>query len=213
MKSLSAYGYGELAYGIGGFGSTVTVRDSVITLARGGFADAAGGPAIGGRTVTITDSTVASALGGSYSAAIGGIYQTAEDASRRTVINIAGSDITATGGFNGAAIGMGGASVYTGQGLCIIEITELSHITVTGGKYAAGIGTGYRHANLTGFIDGTVSVTATSREASDIYDDISGHTTAQDLGYGVIDTAAEGSGLTEIYFYSVFTPTPVPVTP
>jgi hypothetical protein len=54
---------------------------------------------------------------------------------------------------------------------------------------------------------------ATPRGASDIEDDISGHTTAQDLGYGVIDTAAEGSGLTEIYFYSVFTPTPVPVTP
>ena len=106
---------------------------------------------------------------------------------------------------------MGGASVYTGQGLCIIEITELSDITVTGGKYAAGIGTGYRHANLTGFIDGTVSVTATSREASDLYDGISGHTIAQDLGYGVIDTAAEGSGLA-VYFYMVFTPTPTPST-
>jgi site-specific DNA-methyltransferase (adenine-specific) len=45
---------------------------------------------------------------------------------------------------------------------------------------------------------------------------IGGHqrlTVAQDLGYGIIDTTAEGAGLTEIYFYSVFTPTPVPVTP
>jgi len=217
MKSLSAYGYGELAFGIGGAGSTVTIEESTIALARGGFAGETGvqigGPAIGGRTVTITDSTVMSALGGAHSAAIGGVCQTAEDASRRNAITIVGSTITATGGINGAAIGYGGASVYTGQGLCVIEITELSHITVTGGKYAAGIGTGYRHANLTGFIDGTVSVTATSRDSSQTQDGIANHTVAQDLGYGIIDTTAEGAGLTTVYFYRVFIPTPVPVPP
>lgn len=215
MNDLSAYGYGASAYGIGGIGCDVTVEDSTITLARGGLAGVigvqSGGPGIGGKTVTIRDSVVESATGGTYCAGIGGGRQSSADASLRTTVRIDRSTVTAEGGMNGAGIGVGGTSAISGQGLCIIEIMNLSSITSTGGQYAADIGTGYHHANLTGFVDGTSSVTAPSRPSEYIQDGNPDHTLAQDVGYGVIDPTLEGAGLA-VYFYQEFTPIPTPAT-
>ena len=75
------------------------------------------------------------------------------------------------------------------NGICI-QIVE-STITATGGKYAAGIGSGYHSAALTGSIDAASTITATAGESREKY------TIAQKIGYGVInkDEGKEGYGL------------------
>ena len=269
LRGVSAYGYGQYAYGIGGRDGTVFIERSNITLARGGFAGEAntelnGGPGIGGLVVSISNSSVTNVTGGpraagiggiansytyveifgttltgiqggSYSAGIGGSIQsmTEQDIAGEirykvlirerlgdhiitdiigmTTVHIVGSSVGSAGGIKGAGVGSGCATIYTGQGLCAIEISSYAHINATGGQYAANIGTGYRQANLTGFLDTTVTYTTPSR--SDYTDTGNpSFTPAQTIGYGALNPSAEGSGL-QVYFYIGLVKITNPVTP
>lgn len=68
-----------------------------------------------------------------------------------------------------------------------INITGTSEITAQGGKYAAGIGTGYHVAALAGKIENTVNVNATAGESREKY------TQAMAVGFGVIDRTREAA--------------------
>ena len=180
LRELNAYGYGTHAYGIGGKDFTVRIVDSHIDTVQGGHYGETSGTAEGGP-----------AIGGSR------IYIV------RSTIDYA------LGGRYCPAIGsLYDSTPLLGQNACIIEISSGSSVNVTGGQYAAGLGTAYGRSHITGFVDGTSTCTATARDATMTTLDNS-HTVAQDIGYGVLS----GGVIAATYFYIVFSPIAVPATP
>ena len=163
MASLTAKGYGNKAFGIGGGDkSVVTIENTVIEYAKGGFAqdtfiagdlsygkqEAEGGCAIGvgcgvdgdydSGILKMKNVTVKKADGGSKSAAIGALYWTAVD------ITIQNCDLDQiTGGT--ASAGIGGSRVYknVSKDQYVKIFIDNSKINVLGGQYGAGIGSGY----------------------------------------------------------------------
>ncbi len=163
MASLTAKGYGNKAFGIGGGDkSVVTIENTVIEYAKGGFAqetfiasdlsygkaEAEGGCAIGvgcgvdgdydSGMLKMKNVTVKKADGGSKSAAIGALYWTAVDIS---IVDCNFDQIT--GGT--ASAGIGGSRVYKGvsKDQYVKIFIDNSKINVKGGQYGAGIGSGY----------------------------------------------------------------------
>lgn len=163
MASLTAKGYGNKAFGIGGGDkSVVTIENTVIEYAKGGFAqstfiagdlnygkqEAEGGCAIGvgcgidgdydSGILKMKNVTVKQADGGSKSAAIGALYWTAVDIS---IVDCNFDQIT--GGT--ASAGIGGSRVYknVSKDQYVKIFIDNSQINVTGGQYGAGIGSGY----------------------------------------------------------------------
>ena len=203
-------------YACGGHIQPLFVNDT-----KYGKSEPEGGPAIGGAVVNILNSTITKVDGGSKAAAIGAQYwQSAEinienstiveanggnasagiggsrynsDSKYNLEINIVNSNVTATGGQYGAGIGSGydthcDQQNYTATNKINIDATSV--VDATGGKYAAGIGTGFHSAYLSGAIEAGATITATSGEK--VYKDT--YTTAQNIGYGVVDPAREFSG-------------------
>ena len=78
------------------------------------------------------------------------------------------------------------------------------------------MGTGYHHANLTGYIDGTVTLPK-SQGYHPESDGGTNSTETQQIGYGVMDygEGGEAEHLDAIYFYIALGPidNPVPVSP
>lgn len=163
MASLTAKGYGNKAFGIGGGDkSVVVIENTVIEYAKGGFAqdsfiatdlsygkaEAEGGCAIGvgcgvdgdydSGILKMKNVTVKKAEGGSKSAAIGALYWTAVDI---TIQNCNFEEVI--GGT--ASAGIGGSRVYknVSKDQYVKIFIDNSKINVTGGQYGAGIGTGY----------------------------------------------------------------------
>ena len=163
MTSLTAKGYGNKAFGIGGGDkSVVVIENTVIEYAKGGFAqdtfiasdlsygkaEAEGGCAIGvgcgvdgdydSGILKMKNVTVKKAEGGSKSAAIGALYWTAVDI---TIQNCNFEEVI--GGT--ASAGIGGSRVYknVSKDQYVKIFIDNSKINVTGGQYGAGIGTGY----------------------------------------------------------------------
>lgn len=237
LTNLTAEGYGVHAFGIGGDTSEVTIENTTIEYARGGFAKSTpgsgdsyakggeGGAAIGTKAangvVALTDVAVKKAEGGAKCAAIGGFYhvgvtvnisdctlediigghsaaaigggRATEDEDDRVVIVIEDSVIEAQGGYYGAGIGSGYDTKCSGLPSVQITITGDSEIAAVGGKYAAGIGTGYHVGKLAGSIADTVDTTGTSANADKFYK--ANYTTAQDIGYSVVDPKREAKDL------------------
>ena len=234
LTSVTAKGNGNHAFGIGGNGANVTIKNSTVDYACGGYvqplfindtkygkSEPEGGAGIGGANITIENSTITKVDGGSKSAAIGAQYWQSTDITIKNstileanggnasagiggsryngeskynvIIKIENSNITATGGQGGAGIGSGYDVHCNQQGYTAInhiEIDATSTITATGGKYAAGIGTGFHSAYLTGSIATGATINAESGEK--VYKDT--YTTAQNIGYGVVDPDREFSG-------------------
>jgi len=72
------------------------------------------------------------------------------------------------------------------QPMCEINIAD-STITTKGGKYAAGVGTGYHNAALSGEIkNSTINAASGDKFYKDAY------SVAMDIGFGVTDPAREG---------------------
>ena len=163
MASLTAKGYGNKAFGIGGGDkSVVVIENTVIEYAKGGFAqdtfiagdlsygkqEAEGGCAIGvgcgvdgdydSGILKMKNVTVKKAEGGSKSAAIGALYWTAVDI---TIQNCNFEEVI--GGT--ASAGIGGSRVYknVSKDQFVKIFIDNSKINVKGGQYGAGIGTGY----------------------------------------------------------------------
>ena len=180
---------GGAAIGSGYKGAVITLNNVHIVKAIGG-SKAAG---IGARywtgvTVNIKDSTIDYVEGGASAAGIGGSRVSGGATSDEAVnINIVNSTITAQGGAYGAGIGSGyDTHCQSSQPLCTINI-DGSTINATGGQYAAGVGTGYHNAALTGEIkDSTVNAASGEKIYKATY------TSAQDVGFGVVDPAREG---------------------
>ena len=234
IAHITAKGNGDHAFGIGGNGATVVIKNSTVDYACGGHiqplfvndekygkSEPEGGAGIGGATIqidgsTITkvnggskaaaigarfwqstnivikNSTIAEANGGNASAGIGGSRYDGESKYKLS-IKIENSTITATGGQGGAGIGSGYDTHCNGQNYDAtnyIEIDGASTITATGGKYAAGIGTGFHSAYLSGSIAEGANITAMPGEK--VYKEE--YSTAQNIGYGVVDPAREFSG-------------------
>ena len=191
------YGKSDPNGGCGIGGLSVTIDDTVIDLVAGGSKAAAIGAQYHCATsVTIIDSTIKAAYGGCTSAGIGGAREPSGDTTWQTTsIYIRNSDVTAYGGTYGAGIGSG-YDTYTKsvQGNCNIVITSYSKITAVGGQYASGVGTGYHHGNLSGYIDSTVDVSNVSSGEA-FYK--ASYSTAQDIGYGVVNGSKEGSCITD----------------
>lgn len=190
---------GGAAIGVGtdatAFG--ISLKNVAIVSAKGG-SKAAG---IGAQhhtkaVISITGCTIESVTGGNASAGIGGsrvAENTGSDRSGQTIsITIADSTITAQGGQFGAGIGSG-YDTHCTQGdlaaICTITITGSSRIAATGGKYAAGIGTGYHASGLTGTIAATVDTTGTA-SGEDFYK--ATYTSAQAIGFGIVDPTRDG---------------------
>ena len=151
LENLIAEGYGKDAAGIGKTGATVTINDTKIVSARGGFqnvtgkyndakytkSEPEGGAAIGGANITITDSHIVKAIGGSKAAGIGARFW------QPTNITITDTVIDHVVGGTSAA-GIGGSRIakdVTAQDVYITIVD--STITAVGGYYGAGIGSGY----------------------------------------------------------------------
>lgn len=143
--------------------------------------------------IEISNSTLKAIQGGNASAGIGG-SRVSDDSDQTIDIKIVNSNVTATGGEYGAGIGSG-YNTHTNVGLISennIEISGNSVINAKGGRYAAGIGTGYHVGRLTGFIADGVTVNANPGDIT-FYKDT--YTTAQAIGYGIVDPAREASEL------------------
>ena len=234
LAHLTAKGTGNHAFGIGGNGETIVIKNSTVDYVSGGHiqplcindpkygkSEPEGGPAIGGAVIKIENSTITKADGGSKSAAIGGQYwqstdieivnstiaeanggnssagigggRYASDSKHNVSIKIKNSDVTATGGQFGAGIGAGYDTHCNGQdynAVNYIEIDGTSVITAKGGKYAPGIGTGFHSAYLTGSIAEGAVVNAEAGDET-FYKDT--YSTAQNIGYGVVDPTREFS--------------------
>ena len=238
VAHLTAKGNGDLAYGIGGNGANVVIKNTTVDYACGGHiqplfvndlkygkSEPEGGAAIGGAYVKIEGSTVTKADGGSKAAAIGESYwQSTEieiinstiveanggnasagiggsrysgdisaDNKQVSKVKIENSTVTATGGYYGAGIGAGyDTHCAANETNAVNEIVIInSTVNAQGGMYAAGIGSGYHSAALTGSIDAASTVNAVSGE--NYYKDA--YTTAQNIGYGVMDPEREAAGL------------------
>ena len=189
---------GGCAIGIGLEGGdhygVINFTNVVLDKAEGGSKSSAIGASYwNSATVNIKDSTLKEVIGGNASAAIGGSRVRDNDAHRQIIdIKIIDSKVeNALGGEHGAGIGNGyDTRCSSDPSKCNIEITGNSDITAKGGKYGAGIGTGFHTGNLTGFIDASVKLNA-SRGDIDFYKD--SYTTAQDIGYAVVDPARDVS--------------------
>ena len=161
MTSLTVMGYGNKAFGLGGGDkSIVTIENTVIEYAKGGYAQATfltdekgkgdeeGGAAIGvgcgvdgdfdSGTLIIKDSNIKIAVGGSKAAGIGALYWTSAhiEISNSVVENVTGG--TASAGIGGSRV-MGSTE---GEQAITIIISD-STINANGGEYASGIGSGY----------------------------------------------------------------------
>ena len=170
---------------------TINIINSVINKAIGGSKSAAIGTGFWGSiTVNIENSVINNAVGGSSAAAIGG-SRVGYASQQIAVVNIKGSTINAFGGQCGAGIGGGydsDCAYPTSQ--VYINIDDNSIINAVSGKTAAAIGTGYHAGELYGSI-GTTCLTNT-KTISPFYK--SSYTTAQNIGFGVIDPNREGKG-------------------
>lgn len=161
MKSLTAEGYGNKAFGIGGCCNLpITIENTTVEYAKGGFAqptfltdqkgkgEEEGGAAIGvgflidgeygAGKVTLNNTIIKKADGGSKSAGIGAIYWTAVEIKINNCIleNITGGN---------ASAGIGGSRASSdaeGKQYINILIND-SVISARGGEYGAGIGSGY----------------------------------------------------------------------
>ena len=163
MTSLTAKGYGNKAFGIGGGDkSVVTIENTVVEYAKGGFAqsvfvaedlsygkkEAEGGCAIGvgcgvdgdydSGILKMKNVTVKKAEGGSKSAAIGALYWTAVDI---TIQNCNFEEVI--GGTASAGIGGSRVAKNVSKDQQVKIFIDNSKINVIGGQYGAGIGTGY----------------------------------------------------------------------
>ena len=171
LGSISAYGWGNRGYGIGGDGAQVIIVHSTVTIARGGFdeteflvskygnEEAEGGPAIGGATVVINNGThIVEAYGGSKSAGIGTRFW------QGAIIEIADSTIDKVVGGNGSAgIGSSHPNRTVDNPTTVIIVIEKSEINAIGGYYGAGIGSGYdRKTGSAGWTDLTIYITSFS---------------------------------------------------
>ena len=153
LKTVIAEGYGKDGFGIGGTTKSITIENSNIDYAKGGFVqpelkydlkygkeEPEGGAAIGsmsdGAVINIIGSTIKRADGGSKAAGIGARFWTG------VTVNITDSTVTAQGG--NASAGIGGSRVSGGatESGTTINITN-SKINAVGGAYGAGIGSGY----------------------------------------------------------------------
>ena len=177
-------------------GANITLDNVEVTKIDGG-SKAAG---IGARyhestEITIKNSTIKEVNGGNASAGIGGSRFSdgiSENNKQSIKIKIENSTVTANGGEYGAGIGAGydtHCKASEDNAVNDIQIVK-SVITAKGGKYAAGIGTGFHSAALTGSIDSASTIHA---ETGDENFYKAEYTTAQAIGYGVIDPAREGS--------------------
>jgi hypothetical protein len=163
VRSIVAEGYGVEGYGIGGNATLLTIKNTTISYARGGFAyninkstnkdcikyikhDPIGGAAIGLRTGTISLDTVVvdKAEGGGKSAAIGGISSVGDITVNITECTL--KDII--GGYSAAAIG-GGRANHVNTNTIEVNIVS-STINATGGRFGAAIGSGY-DSNTSGY--------------------------------------------------------------
>ena len=188
------YGKSEPEGGAAIGGAVVKIEGSTVTKADGGSKAAAIGAQYWQSTaIEIVNSTIVEANGGNASAGIGG-SRYAGDAKHNVSVKILNSNVTATGGQFGAGIGAGYDTHCNGEKYSAtnyIEIDATSVINAKGGKYAPGIGTGYHSAYLTGSIAAGAEVTAVAGDET-FYKD--SYTTAQNIGYGVVDPAREFSG-------------------
>lgn len=176
--------------------AVIVIEDSEVVNVDGGSKAAGIGARYWQNTdITIRNSTV-TAQGGNASAGIGGSRYSGDisaDNRQSVRILIENSTVTATGGQYGAGIGAGyDTHCAANDSNAINDITIIkSNVTAQGGMYAAGIGTGYHAAALTGSIDAESAIDAKCGE--DFYKDA--YTTAQPIGYGVVDPAREGKNL------------------
>ncbi|WP_400239315.1 hypothetical protein [Methanomethylophilus alvi] len=177
MASLTVKGYGSSAYGIGGDGSSVTIKDSTVEYARGGFAqskflcdanygksEAEGAPGIGGLNITISDSVIKGVDGGSKAAGIGAKYH-----DPTTIVvkhSVLGTESTSINGGNASA-GIGGSRQneiasedYVDQPISVT--IENSQVKANGGIFGAGIGSGYDTRCQSGQPTCTVVITGDS---------------------------------------------------
>ena len=151
LNNLVAEGYGKDGYGIGGVDAAVTIKDSKVEYARGGYpqplitseygkSEPEGAPAIGGAVIVIDGSTVSKAEGGSKAAGIGARFWQSTD------ITIRNSTVTAQGG--NASAGIGGSRYAEEDKYSLNILIVDSKVTANGGQFAAGIGAGYdTHCN------------------------------------------------------------------
>lgn len=179
---------GGAAIGSGLNGAVITLKDVEVINAIGGSKSAGIGSLYHtGVIVNIEDSIIKNVVGGATAAAIGGSRVSNGATENGTTINITNSTINAIGGVYGAGIGSGyDTHCQSKQPLTTINITN-STINATGGQYAAGVGTGYHNAALAGEIKNS-TINATSGEK--VYK--ATYTSAQDIGFGVVDPAREG---------------------
>ena len=177
MASLTVEGYGSRAYGIGGDGSSVTIKGSTVEYARGGFAqskflcdanygksEAEGAPGIGGLNITISDSVIKGVDGGSKAAGIGAKYH-----DPTTIVvkdSVLGTESTSINGGNASA-GIGGSRQneiasedYVDQPISVT--IENSRVKANGGIFGAGIGSGYDTRCQSGQPTCTVVITGDS---------------------------------------------------
>ena len=198
LSRLYAYGYGQLAYGIGGDNAEVIITNSTVIEARGGFpgteflngangnAEPEGSPAIGGRKVTIDSTTINSAIGGSKAAGIGARYW------QDVAIVITNSSLINVVGGNGSA-GIGGGHPLHIEGhpetrTYVSILIENSDVTVTGGYYGAGIGSGYdRYCGGRGEMDLSIVISSYSNITAE------GGEYAADIGTGFHSSILKGS--------------------
>ena len=187
------YGKSEPEGGAAIGGAEVNILNSTITKVDGGSKAAAiGAQYWQSAVINIENSTILEANGGNASAGIGGSRYNS-DSKYNLKINIVKSTVTATGGQAGAGIGSGydthcNQQDYTATNEINIDATSV--VTAKGGKYAAGIGTGFHSAYLSGAIAQGATINAVSGE--NVYKNT--YTTAQNIGYGVVDPAREFSG-------------------
>ena len=194
----ASYGKSEPEGGAAIGGAKVVIKNSTVTKAEGGSKAAAIGNRYWANTeVVIENSQLGDIFGGNASAAIGGSRVNSEvsaDNNQVAKVKIVNSTITnAVGGQFGAGIGSGYDTHCAANETNTVNeiIIEKSNITAQGGKYAAGIGTGFHTAALTGSIDAESVIKATSGET--FYK--KSYTTAQNVGYAVIDPTREGKDL------------------
>ncbi len=187
---------GGAAIGTSCVGGVITLNNVTIEEALGGSKAAGIGVSYwGSATINISNSTIKKVAGGNASAGIGGSrVQRDQTVPKPININIVDSEITAFGGQYAAGIGSGYDTYCHGVDVapvCTINIKGNSIINATGGKYAAGIGTGHHAGALAGVIEETVTVTAKAggENGEAFYKD--SYTTAQDVGFGVLDPARE----------------------
>ena len=210
MVGLTALGYGVHGAGIGGESKNITIKGTTIEMVRGGFinetgihsdekylkSEPEGGAAIGssanGATITLESVRIKEALGGSKAAGIGAMFH------RGATISIKNSIIDKVVGGNSSA-GIGGSRIAKENVDQPIFITiENSDITAYGGKFGAGIGSGYdTHCKSHG--DNSRTTINISGTADDTINAYGGQYAAGiGTGYHVADLAGEITGDVDI---------------